>query len=120
MGRACGTYGGEEECLQNFERKNYRSVHLVMLNVAVMHPVVRECMHHKVFSPFFCRLHNMRSLPQILRRVFLLHVATIRVSTCIKQPSAKHTVTFIFKTHTRGPEFCAYLLLLHKTCMLNL
>jgi len=52
MDGACGTYGGEEECLQNFERKNYRSVHVVMLNVAVMHPVVHDCMYHKVFSPF--------------------------------------------------------------------
>jgi len=45
MGGAYGTYGGEEECLQNFERKNYRSVFVVMSNLAVMHPVVHECMY---------------------------------------------------------------------------
>lgn len=49
MGGACGTYWGEEECVQNFERKNYRSVFVVMLNLAVMPPVVYECMHRKVF-----------------------------------------------------------------------
>jgi len=40
-----GMYGGEEECLQNFERKNYRSVFVVMLKLAVMHPVVHECIY---------------------------------------------------------------------------
>jgi hypothetical protein len=49
MGGACGTYGGEEESLQNSERKNYRSVFVVMLNLAVIHPVVRESVYHKVF-----------------------------------------------------------------------
>jgi hypothetical protein len=49
MGGACGTYGGEEECPQNFERKNYRSVFVVMLKNAVMHPIVHECMYHKIF-----------------------------------------------------------------------
>jgi hypothetical protein len=55
MGGACGTYGGEEKCLQSFERKNYRSVHDVMLNLTVIHPVVHECMYHKVLSPFCAR-----------------------------------------------------------------
>jgi hypothetical protein len=49
MGGAWGAYGGEEECVQNFERKNYRSVFVVILNLAVMHPVAHECVYHKVF-----------------------------------------------------------------------
>jgi len=104
MGGACGTYGGEEECLQNFERKNYRSVFVVMLNLAMVHPVVHECMYHKVFI----------SADDTTRAIclsfcaadFHLHEATIRIATCIKQTSAKHTVSLMSKTHTRGPEFC--------------